>query len=301
MKPIRKHFDSAVRHLLYPLLAIATLAYLAYEFNGSRTSLGQHYGWYLGAVTAMLVLVEAGHALRREWRMTWPAFFRRDLPFLVLGAMTLATANWVAVSVATAHAMTPGQAWAHVPLVPGVIASILIADFFWYWVHRFSHQAQGGMGRFLWRVHVAHHLPHQVYVLMHAIGHPINLVVVRAILTVPSYLMGFSPEVVFTVTVITALQGLVSHLNVDSRVGWLNYLLVGTELHRYHHSADVADAKNFGAIVSIWDQLFGTFVYRPGEMPRALGVDEPTRYPPDTNLLAVLAYPWRGSSLNSGC
>jgi sterol desaturase/sphingolipid hydroxylase (fatty acid hydroxylase superfamily) len=43
----------------------------------------------------------------------------------------------------------------------------------------------------------------------------------------------------------------VSHFNVNSRVAWLNYLLVGTELHRYHHNADPTEAKNFGAVVSI--------------------------------------------------
>ena len=29
--------------------------------------------------------------------------------------------------------------------------------------------------------------------------------------------------------------------------GWLNYIFVGTELHRYHYS--------------VFDQMFGTFVY----------------------------------------
>lgn len=91
-----------------------------------------------------------------------------------------------------------------------------------------------------------------------------------------------------------------SHFNVDSRVGWLNYLLVGTELHRYHHSADPAEAKNFGAVVSIWDQVFGTFVYRPGNVPRALGVDEPRHYPADTQLLQVLVHPLRGSPSSAG-
>jgi sterol desaturase/sphingolipid hydroxylase (fatty acid hydroxylase superfamily) len=53
---------------------------------------------------------------------------------------------------------------------------------------------------------------------------------VRAILTIPPYLMGFSPEVLFATNVVIGFQGLVSHFNVNSRVAWLNYLLVGTEL-----------------------------------------------------------------------
>jgi sterol desaturase/sphingolipid hydroxylase (fatty acid hydroxylase superfamily) len=295
MKSIRARFDRAIRYLLYPLSAAAMLAYLAYELNGPKASIGHHYGWYVGTLVILMILIESAHALRADWRVTWATFWRRDLPFLVVGASTIALANWVALRIVTEHAMTPGRALAQVDVVSGVVMSLLVTDFLWYWVHRLSHEARGRTGRWLWRVHVAHHLPKQVYVLMHAIGHPINAIVVRAILTIPPFLMGFSPEVVFATGVVTGLQGLVSHFNVDSRVGWLNYLLVGTELHRYHHSADPAEAKNFGAVVSVWDQLFGTFVYRPAEAPRALGIDDPAQYPADTQLLSVLALPLRRS------
>jgi sterol desaturase/sphingolipid hydroxylase (fatty acid hydroxylase superfamily) len=295
MKSMHASVDTAIRHLLYPLFAIITLAYLAHELSGPKTAIGRHYGIHLASLIVAMTVIEARHALRSEWRMTWATFWRRDLPFLVLGASTIAIANFIAAMIVTRHAMAPQRALADVPLVPGVLASILVTDFLWYWLHRFSHEARGGVGQFLWRVHVAHHLPRQVYVLMHAIGHPINTVTVRAILAIPPFLMGFSPEVVFAASVITGLQGLVSHFNVDSRVGWLNYVLVGTELHRTHHSADLAEAKNFGAVVSIWDQLFGTFVYRPGEVPRALGIDEPQRHPADTQLLSMLLHPLRRS------
>jgi sterol desaturase/sphingolipid hydroxylase (fatty acid hydroxylase superfamily) len=98
---------------------------------------------------------------------------------------------------------------------------------------------------------------------------------------------------VFATTVLIGLQGLVSHFNVDSRVGWLNYVLIGTALHRCHHSADPGEAKNFGAVVSIWDQLFGTFVYRPEEVPRVLGIDDPRSFPTDTQVLSVPLHPLR--------
>lgn len=291
--PIRNHFDMAVRYLLYPLLALITLGYLSYELSGPRAAIGHHYGFYLGGLVVTMILIETAHALRSDWRMTRSSFLRRDLPFLVVGASTIAVANFAAARFVTAHSFSPGSMLADIPVVPGVVVSILVTDFLWYWVHRASHEARGSVGRFLWSVHVAHHLPKQVYVLMHAIGHPINAVVVRAILSIPPYFMGFSPEVLFATNVVIGLQGLVSHFNVDSRVGWLNYLLMGTELHRYHHSADSSEAKNFGAVVSVWDQLFGTFVYRPGEAPRALGIDNPADYPADTQMLAVLLHPWR--------
>jgi len=295
-KPARDRLEWAVRTLLYPFVAALTLAYLAHELSGPRPAIGRHYGIYLAALLVFMIVIEMAHALRSEWRMTRATFLRRDLPFLVLGASTIAAANFAAARIVSAHAISPGSALADIPLLPCVIVSILVTDFLWYWLHRVSHEARGSAGRVLWRIHVAHHLPQQVYVLMHAISHPINAVIVRAILTIPPYFIGFSPEVLFTTNVVIGLQGLVSHFNVDSRVGWLNYLLVGTELHRYHHSADLAEAKNFGAVVSVWDQLFGTFVYRPGEAPAALGIDNPAHYPADTQVLSVLLHPLRRSS-----
>ena len=137
--------------------------------------------------------------------------------------------------------------------------------------------------------------PQQVYRLVHAIGHPVNALMVRAILTIPPFVLGFSPEAVFAAAVITGVQGLVSHFNVDSRAGWLNHVLVGTELHRYHHSAVPAESGNFGAVVSVWGQLFGTFVYKPAQAPAELGVEDRSLYPADTRLLAILAYPLRSA------
>lgn len=292
-KPSVHLFNAAVRYLLYPVLALITILYLVHELQGPASSLGHHHGLFLAGLIAAMVMIEATHALRADWRMTRNTFWRRDLPFLLIGAATLGLANFFVTHFLIRHAVVSGQALKNLPLVPGVVLCILLTDLLWYWVHRLSHEARGRHGSFLWSIHVAHHLPRQVYVMMHAVAHPLNTLLVRAILTVPSYLLGFSPEVVFVAAVVTNFQGLVSHFNVDSRVGWLNYVLIGTELHRHHHSADAADAKNFGAVVSVWDQLFGTFVYRPAQAPLAIGVDTPARYPGDTQVLSVLLYPWR--------
>ena len=75
-------------------------------------------------------------------------------------------------------------------------------------------------------------------------------------------------------------------------MGWFNYIFVGTELHRYHHSAEINESKNYGATLSIYDQLFGTFVYHPGRPPAQLGVAEPSGFPDYDQTLAVLKLPF---------
>lgn len=290
-----------VRHGLYPVLAASTLLYLAHALSQPVAEMTRYYPAYLVVVIGVMLVAEVTVPLRREWRMRPRLFWRRDVPYLAMGASTLGLVNWWAAQVATRHALLPGQglpsavtkAITGLPLVVGVLASLLLTDLLWYGVHRASHAARGSLGGFLWRVHAAHHLPQQVYVLMHPIGHPINAVIVRALLALPPFWLGLPPRVAFAASVVTGFQGLVSHWNVDSRVGWLNRVLVGTELHRHHHSADPAELGNHGAVLSVWDQLFGTWVYRPGQLPRAFGLDEPAHYPADTELLKVLALPFR--------
>ena len=94
---------------------------------------------------------------------------------------------------------------------------------------------------------------------------------------------------------INGMHGLISHFNVDIRMGVANYLFVGPELHRYHHSANVDESKNYGATLSIFDQLFGTFVYNPGKAPKELGVDPATGLPAYERFFAVLKLPFSRS------
>ncbi len=279
-----------IRHLAYPLVGLATALYLGYEVSLPRSELGARYGLFIAAIVVALVLFESLWPLQRRWRMTRRMLLRRDLPFLAIGAATIGVGNAAAAWFLLHHGLASPTAWlAGLPIVPAAFVSLLITDGLWYAVHRACHEGRGPIGQWLWRVHAAHHLPGEVYVFMHAIGHPINTIIVRLLLTVPPWLLGVSPEALFVANVITAVQGLVSHFNVDSRVGWLNRLLVGTELHRWHHAAGVNG--NYAAVLSIWDQVFGSFVYRPGVDPERLGVDDPERLPLDTEIVKVLLEP----------
>jgi sterol desaturase/sphingolipid hydroxylase (fatty acid hydroxylase superfamily) len=278
---------------LYPLLLAATAGYLAFELNQPAESLGRHYGMYLGALVVALATIEALHPMKPEWKMQWSTLLGRDLPYIALNAAVLGAANYAAGWLLLHAGWPRGHALAQLPLLPSVLVAVALPDLLWYWLHRASHEGRGAVGRWLWRVHVPHHMPQQLYVMMHAVGHPLNTVAVRLILSAPLFALGISPEAVFVAAVIVALQGVVSHFNVDMRAGWMNYVLVGNELHRYHHSADVAEAKNFAAVVPLWDIVFGTFVYRPGVAPRRLGLADPAGYPPERDIVDVLSLPFR--------
>ena len=170
----------------------------------------------------------------------------------------------------------------------------LIFEFLNYHIHRGMHELRGSIGRVLWHIHAAHHLPDRLYLLMHAVLHPFNAVFVQGIAIIaPIWVMGYQPEAVLIFLVINAFHGIISHFNVDLRLGWANYLFVGPEVHRYHHSAKTSEAKNYGATLTLWDQIFGTFVYRPGTAPVELGTGPDEKLPNYQSVFSVLVLPFR--------
>jgi len=108
----------------------------------------------------------------------------------------------------------------------------------------------------------------------------------------PIWFIGYQPEAVLIFLVVNAFHGIGSHFNVDMRIGWANYIFVGPEVHRHHHSIKISEAKNYGATLTVWDQIFGTFVYRPTISPAELGTDQKSNLPNYRNVLSVLLLPF---------
>ena len=283
-----------VRWLLWPLLALtgASLAGLAITRNWDY---GGIYSSFVFGTLGLLCLLEFVFPYRARWRMTLRSFFR-DLKYFAANGVTIAAVNaGLGVFSITLGAGASGPLSA-APVYVAVPVALLVFEFLNYWQHRAMHELGGRAGAFLWRVHAAHHLPDRVYTLMHAAGHPLNTIVVRAgTMILPWYLLGLSPEALLLANMINNLQGLVSHVNLDMRASWANYVLVGTELHRYHHSAVPGEGKNYAATLSLFDIVHGTFYYRPGVAPERLGVEKPEPYPTSFEFLKVMRLPFAGS------
>jgi sterol desaturase/sphingolipid hydroxylase (fatty acid hydroxylase superfamily) len=230
---------------------------------------------------------------QKRWSMTWRSLWA-DLKFVALNGtfigLTSATLALFAISMSE-QSQGPATDW---PYLIQLVCCLLTFEAVNYTIHRTMHEARGRTGRFLWRTHAAHHLPPRLYLVMHAVGHPLNGIIIQVFaLILPVYLMGYDQTVVTFFLMINGMHGLITHFNVDVRMGWANYIFVGAELHRYHHSADVNEAKNYGNTLSIFDLAFGTFVYRPGTPPETLGVDEAEGFPPYERTFQVISMPFR--------
>ena len=280
-----------IRWGLYPASWAWIAAGLWYVLH---TQADERPAWILITLPLLLtyLVLELTVPLERRWSMTWRNLLP-DITYIGLSGATVAlTSTGLAMLSFTISGPADGPAstwplWIQVPVL------FLVFEFLNYHIHRGMHELQGPIGRILWQVHAAHHLPDRLYLLMHAVSHPLNAVFIQGIaIILPIWLMGYQPEVVLIFLVVNAFHGIVSHFNVDVRLGWASYVFVGPEVHRYHHSAKISEAKNYGATLMIWDQIFGTFVYRPGTPPAELGTDPYAELPDYRNIVSVLSLPF---------
>jgi sterol desaturase/sphingolipid hydroxylase (fatty acid hydroxylase superfamily) len=173
---------------------------------------------------------------------------------------------------------------AHVRLVAGwpllaQLAFFLVThDLYIYLFHRLQHRLP-----LLWRLHEAHHSVPQVDWLSGARSHALEILINQTIEFAPIVLLGAAPAVAVLKGAVSAIWGMFIHSNLDVRLGKLQWIVNGPEMHRWHHATDAsARDKNFSTKLAVWDWLFGT-AYLPD--PRAhkaadYGL-EYTRYPED--------------------
>ena len=282
-----------VRWGLYPASWAVVLVGFAFIWTGSVDPRAI-WGATTGGLVAAYLAVEFAIPYEARWRMTWRSFLA-DLRFAVLNGASVAGLSAMlalfAISLSESR-QGPASDW---PPAFQLAASLLIFEAVNYTLHRAMHELPGPWGRRLWAVHAAHHLPPRLYLAMHAVFHPLNGILIQGVaIILPVWVMGYDPRVVAMFLMINGMHGTISHFNVDVRMGWMNYVFVGPELHRYHHSANVVESKNYGATLSIYDWMFGTFVYRPGVPPAELGVDPGNGFPDYERTWRVLKLPFAG-------
>jgi sterol desaturase/sphingolipid hydroxylase (fatty acid hydroxylase superfamily) len=286
-------------------LARAIVRYGLYPFSWLVVLLGFHLIWTTdleprliwGASSGFLVLlyllIEWRLPLERRWMMTWRSLLA-DLRYAVLNSVTIAAAAAALGLVAISLAGRENGPASHWPFAVQLLVCLLVVEGVNYTLHRAMHRLPGRFGARLWSIHAAHHLPPRLYVMMHAVFHPLNGVLIQTCaIILPVWVMGYDPRIVTMFLMINGMHGAISHFNVDIRAGWANYLFIGPELHRYHHSANPAEVGNFGATLALYDWLFGTAVYRPGQAPTELGVPIDAGLPPYEQTIAVLALPFK--------
>jgi sterol desaturase/sphingolipid hydroxylase (fatty acid hydroxylase superfamily) len=187
-------------------------------------------------------------------------------PYLPLLLTSGGIVAYVTLLFGAAAAISP---WA-IPTTPWTAAlAVLAVDFVYYWDHRCSHRV-----RLLWAV--AHSVHHSSPQYDQTVG--LRITFLDGYLTLwlyaPLVLLGFEPLlIVAAFGVILGYQQWI-HTETIGRLRWLDGWLNTPSNHRVHHGAQPQYLdKNFGAILMIWDRLFGTY-QREGE-PVRYGLTHP--------------------------
>ncbi|MBT8488571.1 MAG: sterol desaturase family protein [Gemmatimonadetes bacterium] len=144
-----------------------------------------------------------------------------------------------------------------VELVLALVVLDLLAQ---YWAHYLLHKV-----RWMWRLHAVHHTDTKVDATTGTRLHPGDFAV-REFFALGALLLtgaALAYYVIYRVT--TIFFTLVTHANVAPPV-WLDatlsWVFVTPNMHKFHHHFEQPwTDSNYGNMLSIWDRLFGTFVY----------------------------------------
>lgn len=148
-------------------------------------------------------------------------------------------------------------------------------DLYIYCFHRLQHAS-----KYLWRTHEAHHSGKIIDWQAGTRSHSIEIIINQTIEFAPIVLLGAAPEVAPMKAALDAVWGMYIHSNIDVKSGWLQYVINGPEMHRWHHAPECGiPGKNFSTKLAIWDWIFGTAYLPKDRKPRAYGLGDGVEFP----------------------
>lgn len=151
----------------------------------------------------------------------------------------------------------------------------VVYDLSYYWMHRAQHAIP-----WWWALHSMHHSQRQVSCWTNERVSWLDIVLQSTMLATVGHLMGVDVGQFALLVLTSQLVQEFSHTN--TRLGFgkiLERIFVDPRFHRLHHMrVDPARPNlhdcNYGQVLTLWDNLFGTALY--GEPTRRTGVGDPT-------------------------
>jgi sterol desaturase/sphingolipid hydroxylase (fatty acid hydroxylase superfamily) len=229
---------------------------------------------------AAILAAEAALPYRRAWQGAH-GDVGTDLGYLVMtgAALLLAGTPLMAAFGAAAAWLARdggGTLWpAHWPRLLQLALALLVYELGSYSFHRLCHHTR------LWRLHSVHHSVLRLHGLNAIRSHPIDLLLAVATTSGPLLLLGVDERLFAQVTVIGTVNMWLQHANADLRTGWLDWVFVTPNIHRWHHSTQMREQQhNLGANLVFWDVVFRTRLAPPDRAPpEQVGTGHDRPYP----------------------
>lgn len=236
----------------------------------------------LGAINTLLLSWELRLSRRRGRPIATRGWILSNVGCGVLRTLAVASVQGAIVALYALVSAQVSWTWSMAWWVwlPGFVA-IDLAE---YLSHRSSHERP-----LLWAIHSVHHQSPEYNLSLN-----FRLGVLGPVTTLPFHVLlavaGMPVEMFALLVAIQAAGMVLTHARYPGTLGVVGYLVNAPAWHRVHHSAVHAHRDlNYGAVLIIWDRLFGTFTDGSQVAPRWGIDDEPmTRSPIAANL-----DPWR--------
>jgi len=147
---------------------------------------------------------------------------------------------------------------------------LLFYDLCFYWAHRKAHEVN-----FMWAAHVVHHQSEE-FNLSIAFRQSTFQFAFYFFFALPLAAAGFSLWTLLVALVLHQLYQFWIHAGIERSLGWIELVLITPATHGLHHATNEGYLdKNYAAIFSFWDRLFGTYAdVDPNEKP-IYGISRP--------------------------
>jgi sterol desaturase/sphingolipid hydroxylase (fatty acid hydroxylase superfamily) len=230
----------------------------------------------------LIALLERRLPHRREWRRAQGDLRADVLHLLFTGALAnaLFAASVLGAAVAASTWLSSQLGGALWPLgwppLAQLALALALAELGHYAFHRLSHEQP-----IVWRLHATHHSAPRLYWLNATRFHVIDLFFLLSFQAFPLIALGADSAAFLSYTIFAAVYGQLQHANLELRTGPLDWIFSTPGLHRWHHSRDSREGNhNYGAVLSCWDLVFGSF-WRPRgrEFRGPLGIGALPRFP----------------------
>lgn len=174
-----------------------------------------------------------------------------------------------------------------VPVWVAAVATVLLRTLAQYGFHRLAHAWPP-----LWSVHRVHHCDGYLDGTTGLRFHPLELVAGALVMVPLSIAMGLSPWALALLETVEIVGGILTHTSLRMPRGAeraLRPFVVTPALHRLHHSDHPPETdSNFGAVLVVWDQVFGTYLAESRRPPEAFRAGLDTVAPGDASRLEWL-------------
>lgn len=175
------------------------------------------------------------------------------LPVLAVGVADIAgQKGWGILSVLSA------------PVWLEIILAIIVLDLLVYGQHVATHKFT-----ILWRFHKVHHVDRDIDVTTGIRFHPLEIIFSMLYKMICIVALGPAVVSVIIFEVLLNASAMFNHANVQlpkTIDQYLRKLVVTPDMHRVHHSTIVQETNsNYGFFLSVWDQVFNTYIDQPAE------------------------------------